>query len=123
MPKRKSRTSDADRLHIFRRIVEGSHDAGERRVEVPTILALAVLRMAERAPRPRGRQPISGRDRVQESMVIILARARKAKLIAAGMPKGKATEQAAEEARKKLAKARNLDVATIMRRMEQRQRR
>ncbi len=94
--------------------------AGQRRVKLPTALAVAVLRIAERARKPRGRQPISGRARVQESVVVSQARVRKAKLIAAGVPRGQATEQAATEAFTKLSKTHGLAMTTIKRRMQKR---
>lgn len=92
----------------------------EEFVTVKTTHLVAILELLKRIKKPRGRQRISGRARVQESVVISLARARKAELIAEGMPSGKATDQAAEEAAAELGKTRNLSPATIKRRMQRR---
>jgi len=116
MPNRSSHY-DPDILYVCRLLIEGAHNDREPSVELTTKFALALLRMAEQAPKPRGRQRISAADLVQERAVISGARARTVELIAARVPKREATQQAAEEARKKLAKTRNLDVLTIIRLM------
>ena len=64
---------------------------------------------------------MSGRDRVDEQMMILTARRRKAELIAEGTTKGKAADQAAEEAaRSPFGKRRSIAASTIKRRMEDR---
>jgi len=113
----RKRTTFADRVYLLKQLVNG---AEERFVKVPTGLLVAILPMLERVRKSRGRQPLSGRDRVHENTVISLARIRKAKLIATGMPKGKAAEEAAEWAAAQLRKTRNLSVTTIKRRMQRR---
>jgi hypothetical protein len=110
----------ADQIKLFKRIVKYSADNEEKFVKIRTVLAVAIASLLDRVLKPRGRQRISGRDRVQESVVIMLACRRKAELIAVGMSKGKATDQAAEEAAGKLSKTRLLSVSTIKRRMQQR---
>jgi hypothetical protein len=119
MSPRKRTTSDADRIALLKRIVKYAVSEEERFVKVPTALLVAILPMLERRRKSRGRQPLSGRERVQENMVIRLARGRKAELIATGMAKGKAEEEAAEWAAAEL-KTRNLSATTIKRRMQRR---
>ena len=110
----------AEQLRWFRQIIKAAKSLGERRVEIPIAFAEALLRMAERARREvRGRAPLTERERMRERLIIDAAIRRKAQLIANRVPRGKAAKQAAEEARKKLGKGRNLDVSTIMRRMQQ----
>jgi hypothetical protein len=116
----RKRTTDADWIDLLKRIVDGAVYEEERFVKVPTTLLVAILPMLERVRKSRGRQPLSGRHRVQENTVILLARGRKAKLIAAGMPRGKAAEEAAEWASAQLRKTRNLSATTIKRRMQRR---
>jgi hypothetical protein len=113
------KTSDADRIALFKLIVKSSDDE-DKFVKIPIGLAVAIASLLDRVRKCRGRQQLSGRDRVQENTVMILARARKAELIAAGMSKGKATDQAAEEAAAALSKTRGLSVTTIKRRMQRR---
>jgi hypothetical protein len=123
MTPRKPGDYNADLVKLFKRFVKASAHAKEKFVELPTWMAVDIVPMLERVPKPRGRQRISGQDRVEESTVLLLARARKRELIAAGMPKGKATDQAAEEAAAQLSKTRLLSVSTIKRRMQRRLRR
>lgn len=111
---------NVDQVERFKLFVWLSTLEGAKVVEVPTDLALAIVSMLERTRKPRGRQRISGRARVQEGVVMAVARRRKAELIAAGMSKGEATAQAAEEAAAKLSKTRLLSVTTIKRRMQRR---
>ena len=110
----------ADQIELFKRLVKYSVYDEEEFVQIPTVIAVAIASMLDRVPKPRGRQRIRGRDRVQEATVIILALARKDELIAAGMPKGKAAEEAAEWAAAQLRKTRNLSATTIKRLMQRR---
>lgn len=115
MGKRKQNQDDL--IDLVEKVVASTEEAGEETYAINIKLLRAVLELAKLAPKPRGRQPVKGRDRVQESMAIHAARSRKKKLIADGKPKEKAHEIAAEEAVAKL-RSRNLSVATIKRRME-----
>ena len=108
-----------DLIKEFQRIVRGYADE-EEKIEFPTIFLLAIANVLDSVLKPRGRQRISGRAKVRENVVIAAARRRKAKLIADGMPKGKATDKAAEEAAAILRKTRLLSVTTIKRRMARR---
>jgi hypothetical protein len=114
------KSSDADLIEHFKRIVKDSAYDEEKFVKIRTSLAVAIASLLDRVRKPRGRQRISGRDRVQENTVIFLARGRKAELIAAGMSKGKAAEEAAEWAAAQLRKTRNLSATTIKRLMQRR---
>lgn len=106
-----------DLLELVERIVADTEDAGQETIFLKTALVRALLELAKRAPKPRGRPPVKGRDRVRESLVLRLASTRKKKLIAEGKSKEKAHEKAAEEAAGKL-RSRNLAPSTIKRRME-----
>ena len=112
------KTSDADRIERFKLWVDMADDE-EEFVEIPKVLAVDIASLLDRVRKRRGRQPISGRDRVHENTVIALAQIRKAKLIATGMPKGKAEEEAAQWAAARL-RERNLSVTTIKRLMQRR---
>jgi hypothetical protein len=112
--------NSGDLIASFNRIVRGSALAGEERIELSTHFLVAIADLLQYVPKPRGRQPIRVHDRVHEAVEIGAARRRKAKLIAGGMSKGKATDQAAEEATAKLRKTRNLSIQTIKRRMQKR---
>jgi hypothetical protein len=114
------KSTDADLIKHFQRIVKYSAGDEEKFVKIPTSFAVRIASLLDRVKKPRGRQRISGRERVQEAGVILSAHARKAELIAAGMSKGKATDQAAEEAAAKLSKTRLLAVSTIKRLMQRR---
>ena len=117
----RQRTPDpADQIRVFKRIVKYSVWDEDKFVKIPTVLAVAIASLLDRVRKPRGRQRISWRDRLQESTVLTSARVRKAKLIAAGMSRGEATEQAAKEAAAELSKTRGLSVTTIKRRMQRR---
>jgi hypothetical protein len=119
-PMRQRTPNPADQIELFKRLVKYSVYDEEEFVQIPTVIAVAIASMLDRVPKPRGRQRIRGRDRVQEATVIILALARKDELIAAGMPKGKAAEEAAEWAAAQLRKTRNLSATTIKRLMQRR---
>jgi hypothetical protein len=110
----------ADIIWFLEMLLKHAVAEEEEFITVRTTHLVVILELLKRAKKPHGRQRISGRARVQESLVISLARARKAELIAKGMPRGKATDQAAEEAAAKLGKTRNLSLATIKRRMQRR---
>jgi hypothetical protein len=116
----RKRTTDADRIALRKRLVKYAVSDEDRFVKVPTSLLVKILPLLDRARKTRGRQPLSGRERVQENTVILLARNRKAELIATGMPRGKAADEAAEWASAQLRKTRNLSATTIKRRMQQR---
>src|SRR5712672_1270445 len=100
------RMAFADIIWFLEITLKGAVDAEEEFVTVKTSHLIAILELLKRAKKPHGRQRISGRARVQESLVIWRARARKAELIAEGMPRGKATDQAAKEAAAELGKTR-----------------
>ncbi|RWQ57818.1 hypothetical protein [Mesorhizobium sp.] len=112
-----SKRNRDDLLELLERIVEYTEAAGGKTVTLKTGMARALLKLAKSAPKPRGRQPVTGRDRVQEAVARHIARSRKKKLIAEGMKKEAAHEQAAKEAVAKL-KSRNLAESTMRRRME-----
>jgi len=117
MSTRKRGTSTADRIRGLERQVRTK---GRGYVQVPIRVLAEIFELAKRAPKTRGRQPIGRRAKMYENMVISSARGRKAELIAGGLPRGKATDQAAQEAKAKLKK-RNLALSTIKRRMQRRQ--
>jgi hypothetical protein len=110
-----------DQIELFDRMVRGGDD--EDSIALPRYFLVLIADLLKQVPKPPGRPIISGRDKVQESLIISRARARKAKLIAGGMPKGKATEMAAKEAQAqflKMKRKRPLSIATIERRMQKR---
>lgn len=106
-----------DLLELVGRIVAATEEAGEKTVTVKIVMLRRLLDLAKLAPKPRGRPPLKGRDRVQEAVSLQLARSHKKKLIAEGMPKEVAHEKAAEDTAEKLS-SRNLAISTIKRRME-----
>lgn len=112
-----------DLLDLVERIVVYAEDAGEKTVSLNTKAARELLELAKRAPKPRGRPPVEGRERVQENVALHLARSHKKRLIAEGMLKEAAHEKAAEEASAGMLRGRNLSDSTIGRRMEARHRR
>lgn len=113
----KKKQNQDDLIDLVERIVADTEDADEKTVILNTHIVRALLELAKLAPKPRGRQPVKGRDRVQESVTIKAAKSHKKKLIADGETKEKALDKAAEEAAKKLGK-RNLAASTIKRRMQ-----
>ncbi|WP_158665355.1 hypothetical protein [Sinorhizobium fredii] len=108
-----------DLLELVERILADTEDAGEKTVVLNTKAARALLELAKCAPKPRGRPPVKGRDRVNENVALRSARNKEKKLIAEGMPKGAARRKVSEETAVKLRK-RNLDASTIKRRLEKR---
>lgn len=106
-----------DLLDLAERLVEYAETEGDETVAFKTGMARAVLELAKAAPKPRGRPPVKGRDRVQEKVALVAARSLKKKLIAEGMKREAAHEKAAKEAAAKL-KSRNLADSTVKRRME-----
>ena len=113
------KTHQGDLIHVLEQTVTGAEQAGDETVTLRTVLARALLDLAKRAPKRRGRQRISYPDRVHERTVVRLALRRKKTLIARGMPNEAAHEQAAEEAAAKL-QSRNIAASTMARRMQQR---
>jgi hypothetical protein len=108
-----------DVLTIVERIVSGAEHAGDKLVDLNIHFARFVLDLAKCAPRAHSRPPLSGRDKVARSMMIKQARRRKADLVAQGVPKGMASDQAAEEAaRASEGKRHNLAASTIKRMMQ-----
>lgn len=106
-----------DMLDLAERLVRYAETEGVQTVTLKTGMARALLKLAKCAPKPPGRQPLKGRDRIQEQVALAFARSRKKALIAGGMPKEAAHKKAAEEAAAKL-KSRNLATSTVKRRME-----
>src|SRR6516165_10707939 len=94
-----------DVISVAKRLVASADD--DELVASAGLVRL-LIELAEKAPRPRGRQPVSRRAQVRESLVIMEARARKAELVAGGMRPEKAAKQAAEEAEAKLLGRRQL---------------
>ena len=87
-----------DVLRIVERIISGAEYAGDQIVELNVHWARFVLELAKSAPKAHSRPPMSGRENIARKMMIYWARQRKAELIAQGLSKGKASDQAAEEA-------------------------
>ncbi len=106
-----------DLIEMVERIIADTEEAGEDAIYLKLGIARDLLRLAKLAPKSRGRPPVHGRDKVQETLVSRLAKKRTKELIAEGVPKEAAKEKAAEEAARKL-KHRNLSVYTMKRRME-----
>lgn len=106
-----------DLIWLIDRIVWATEALGEESVALPTGVARVLVDLAKTAKRPKGRQQITGREKVREKAVLAWARGRKRTLIEGGMKKGAAATQAAEEACQRL-RSRNLAVSTIKRRME-----
>lgn len=113
----KKKQNQDDLIDLVEKVVVATEEAGEETYAINIKLLRAVLELAKRAPKPRGRQPVGGRDQINEKVAIHAARSRKKELIAEGKPKEEAHEKAAEEAVAKL-RSRNLSVNTIKRRME-----
>jgi len=119
--KRKAVRRYEDMLTLAERIISITEEDEEKWITLRTALARDLLDLAKQAPKPRGRQAISGRAKVQERVVIAAARQRKKQLIVDGMRREEAARQAATEARDKLLRVRNLSISTILRRMQGRQ--
>jgi hypothetical protein len=110
-----------DLLKLVERIIEGAESEGEKSVTLKTWVARAMLESAKRgAKEGSGRKAIGVRAKVTESVIIIRARQRKADLVAHGMPKEQAADQAAKEASDAFGKRRNLAASTIKRMMQRR---
>lgn len=109
-----------DLLALAERIIFLTEEAGENSVTLRTSLARRLLELAKQAPKPHGRQNLSGREKIKEKLVIAKALRRKNALIADGVGREEAARQAATEAQHELSD-RNLAVSTIMRRMQGRQ--
>ena len=110
----------ADIIQVVERLLGTEADEEEEVefVRISPALLRALLKLAKSAKKPRGRQYITGREKVREATIILLARARKAELVEGGMPAGKATDKAAAWAADMLG--RNLAVSTIKRRTQRR---
>lgn len=100
----KSKAKPDDLILLVERIVAVTEAEGEEKLTIPTHTARALLEMAKRAPRSRaGRPSVPGRVKVQDSLTVHRARARKRKLLAKAkvegrkLTAGKAALQAAEE--------------------------
>ena len=113
----KKKQNQDDLIEFVERMVADREEADEKTVILNTQMVRALLELAKRAPKPRGRQPVKGRDQINEKIAIYAAKSRKMELIAGDQPKEEAHEKAAEEAVVKL-RSRNLSVNTIKRRME-----
>ena len=109
-----------DLLALVERIISHTEEAEEASVTLKTSVARYLLELAKKAPKPSGRQYLSGREKQEESLVIAQALRRKKALIADGMRPGAAERQAAKEAQQRL-RHRSLAVTTILRRMQGRQ--
>jgi hypothetical protein len=111
-----------DLLAVVERFVSTAESEEAKFVRLNTWLARFTLDLAKRAMKKgRGRKPISRWVKNTENLIIEKARWRKAELVAAGMPREDAADQAAKEASDNLGKRRrNLAASTIKRRMQQR---
>jgi hypothetical protein len=128
MPKRpktyaKEPKHPADFFHFVERLI-GSAE-GHERVELPAFWVRWLLALARRAPKRRGRPPLTGRQVIDEKMVVGGIRRRKAQLRAGGMKAAAAEAQAAQEASTKLRRVsgRNLAPPTLSRRTRRHPRR
>lgn len=111
-----------DVLSVVERLISGAEHAGDEVVDLNIHLARFVLELAKLAPKDRNRPPLSGREKVARSLLIVTARFRRAELIKGGMPKGKASEQAAIEAAGSPEGKRHGLAASTVKRMMQRRR-
>ena len=109
-----------DLLAHVEQIIAHTEYAEEKDVTLRTWVARFVLELAKRAPKPRGRPAIHRWAKQREEIVIRAARRHKDDLIAKGVRKEQAADQAAQEASRQLAKDRNLAPTTIKRRMQRR---
>jgi hypothetical protein len=116
--KRNNTSDPGDLIELFARIVGAAAAAHEDSIELPTHLLVAIADLLKHVRKANKRPRLGGREKVREETILATARSRKAALIADGMPKGQATEKAAEEARLQLAKKRNVAVTTIKRCMQ-----
>src|SRR5262249_19752367 len=113
------RATPVECVLLIARIVHAAASEKEPNVTLQTWMMEEILPLLERIAKSHGRPPLTGRQRVHENVVILLARIRKSKLIAAGVLNRKAADQAALEAQARL-RDRNLSVETIKRRMQMR---
>ena len=109
-----------DLLILLERIIEGAESEGQKSVTLKTWVARSMLERAKRGTKEgSGRKTISVRAKVTESLIIWEAQQRKTELVAQGMPKEQAEEQAAKEASAEFGEhGRNLAPSTIRRRMQ-----
>jgi hypothetical protein len=127
MPKPKTYAKEpknpADFFHFVERLM-GSAE-GHERVELPAFWVRWLLELARRAPKRRGRPPLTGRQVIDETMVVTRLQNRKAQLMAAGMRAAAAEAQAAQEASTQLRRVsgRNLAPPTLSRRTRRHPRR
>ncbi len=105
-----------DPLASVEEIVQRAEAEGQTKVSLPTDMARALLDRATKTGRPRLRRGV----RLRHEGWIAVARVRRQNLIAAGVPKGQALDQVAEDVRQTLVHAgsRRLAVSTIKRMIE-----
>ena len=115
-------TNPDDLLAHLDLIISCAEEAEDTKVTLPTRAARFMLELAKRAPKKgRGRKAIGGRAKATQNLMIKQARRRKADLVATGMRKEQAADQAAQEASDALGKqGQNLAASTIKRRMQRR---
>lgn len=112
-------SSTGELLERVERLVWATEQIGEQDFVIPTVVARKLLDLARRVPQ-RGRPRLSGREHVTDWLIVQWVRERKAELVASGIKKEKAAEQAAEEGRRRaLLKGRRLAASTIRKRAEE----
>ncbi len=105
-----------DPLALVGKLVARAEADGRKRVTLPTEIARALLDRAAHTGRPR----LSRGMQLREAGWIEVARIRREKLIAQGVPKGEALDQVAQEVYDKFAQggSRPLAMSTVRRRIE-----
>jgi hypothetical protein len=82
LAKRNRTPNPLDQVWLFRQLLRHAIALDDEFVEVPIVLARAILDLAVRAPHPsRGRRRLSGRTRIGDALIIFRAKRRKEKLL------------------------------------------